>query len=115
MQPLCRLDDLVAGQPRGFRVGRHSVIVLRTAGGRVCAYLNRCPHLGIPLNWADDDFMDSDGKLLRCATHGALFDPASGQCLLGPCKDEFLWQLDCHINDGQVEVDSSELPGSTTF
>jgi nitrite reductase/ring-hydroxylating ferredoxin subunit len=107
---LCRLDELATGKARGFLVGKTRIVVVRSLQDTVHAYLNRCPHLGVPLNWDDDQFMDSDGRLLRCATHGALFEPNSGLCILGPCRGEHLWQLDCHISDGQVELDESELP-----
>lgn len=107
---LCPLTELQAGQARGFAVGGRSIILLRTAPQQVQAFLNRCPHLGVPLNWEDNAYMDSDGRLLRCATHGALFEPASGLCILGPCKGEYLWQLDCRIRDGMVEIDPRELP-----
>lgn len=107
---LCRAEDLVAGKARSFQVGKTRIVVVCTLQGSVHAYLNRCPHLGVPLNWGDDQFMDSDGSLLRCATHGALFEPDSGLCILGPCRGEHLWQLECSIRDGQVVVDESELP-----
>ena len=112
MQPmlLCRLDELAAGSARGFLVGKSRVVAVRTRQGKVHAYLNRCPHLGVPLNWEDDQFMDSDGSLLRCATHGALFEPDSGLCILGPCRGDHLWQLECTIRDGLIEIDASELP-----
>lgn len=107
---LCQMDELIEGKARGFLAGNNRVVVVRTFDGGVHAYLNRCPHLGVPLNWDDDQFMDSDGSLLRCATHGALFEPQSGLCILGPCLGEHLWQLECSVRDGQVEIDASELP-----
>lgn len=107
---LCRLDDLVTDKARGFLVGKTRVVAVRSSQDTVHVYLNRCPHLGVPLNWDDDQFMDSDGSLLRCATHGALFEPNSGLCILGPCRGEHLWQLDCIISNGHVQLDESELP-----
>ncbi len=107
---LCRIDELTAGKARGFMIGTSRVVVVRTLQGSVHAFLNRCPHLGVPLNWDDDQFMDSAGTLLRCATHGALFEPDSGLCILGPCRGEHLWQLDCHVSAGVIELDTSELP-----
>jgi nitrite reductase/ring-hydroxylating ferredoxin subunit len=109
---LCHSDELAIGQARGFQVGKSRVIVVRTARDSVRAYLNRCPHLGVPLNWTDDDFMDSDGSLIRCSTHGALFEPDSGLCLVGPCRGEHLWQLDCQLQDDQIVIDPDELPPS---
>jgi nitrite reductase/ring-hydroxylating ferredoxin subunit len=44
-----------------------------------------CPHLGIPLNWAPERFLDLDGTLIQCSSHGALFQIDSGECIAGPC------------------------------
>lgn len=58
--------------------------------GRVRAYRNRCPHRGVTLNWVPGRFLDSDGRYLQCATHGALFRPEDGVCVAGPCVGERL-------------------------
>lgn len=113
MQRLCTLDELKTGSARGFRLGHHEVIVARPAPDTVAAYLNRCPHLGVPLNWQQDDFMDSDSVFLRCATHGALFEPATGLCVLGPCRGDSLWPLECAIVDNEIRVDGSELAAAS--
>ena len=43
-----------------------------------------------------------DGEQLICATHGALFDPASGACLYGPCKGKALEAVPIRRADGQI-------------
>ena len=53
--------------------------------GRVYAYLNRCAHRALELDWLPGQVFDADGRYLVCATHGALFEPASGHCAGGPC------------------------------
>ncbi len=57
------------------------------------AYQNRCPHLGIPLNWQPDDFLSLDTMHIQCATHGALFRPDDGYCVMGPCSGQSLSPL----------------------
>ena len=52
---------------------------------QVFSYINACPHTGVNLNWLPDQFLDSSGKLIQCAVHGALFDIENGNCLRGPC------------------------------
>jgi nitrite reductase/ring-hydroxylating ferredoxin subunit len=52
----------------------------------VVAYRNECPHTGGELDWIEGDFLDADGRLIVCATHGALFEPATGRCVAGPCR-----------------------------
>jgi len=53
--------------------------------GRVVAYLNRCAHKLVELDWQEGEFFDAEQRYLVCATHGALYDPASGVCVGGPC------------------------------
>lgn len=53
--------------------------------GTVVAYLNRCAHVAMELDWVAGQFFDSDGSVLLCATHGATYDPSDGRCSGGPC------------------------------
>ena len=50
------------------------------------AYLNRCAHVPIELDWTEGEFFESSGLYLMCSTHGAIYAPESGQCLGGPCR-----------------------------
>jgi nitrite reductase/ring-hydroxylating ferredoxin subunit len=61
--------------------------------GRYHAYVNRCAHAGTPLDWWPNEFFTDDGRLLVCATHGALYEPDSGRCAGGPCGGAALWPL----------------------
>lgn len=75
--------------------------------GKVYAYLNRCAHVPIELDWFEGDFFESSGLYLMCSTHGAIYVPDSGHCAGGPCKggklrpiavreegDKIYWQPD---------------------
>ena len=53
--------------------------------GRVQAYLNRCAHLPMELDWRPGEFFDAEGLVLICSTHGALYAPESGACIGGRC------------------------------
>ena len=68
-------------------------------GGRVVAYRNACPHTGGELDWNEGDFLDADGRLIVCATHGALFEPSTGYCELGPCVGASLEAFGLQIDD----------------
>jgi nitrite reductase/ring-hydroxylating ferredoxin subunit len=72
-----RFEVEVAGEAVGAFVIRHR--------GRVFAYLNRCAHVAMELDWLAGQFFDPDGEALLCATHGAAYDPATGACVGGPC------------------------------
>jgi nitrite reductase/ring-hydroxylating ferredoxin subunit len=54
--------------------------------GEVHAYLNRCAHVAMEMDFQANRFFDSSGDWLICATHGALYQPQTGQCRGGPCR-----------------------------
>ncbi|MGH8378742.1 MAG: Rieske (2Fe-2S) protein [Gammaproteobacteria bacterium] len=71
-------------------------------GDEVHAYRNVCPHAGNFLNWKVDAFLTRDKSLIMCSAHGALFDPASGACVAGPCVGHALDAVTAEIQDGMV-------------
>lgn len=72
--------------------------------GEVFAYANSCAHLGHPLNLSPDGFFSSDGTLLLCSSHGALFEPDTGLCIGGPCAGASLRALPCRVTEQEVYV-----------
>ena len=76
-------------------------IVVRWQGA-VYAYANVCPHAGHPLNLQPTGFLNGDKSLLVCSSHGALFEPADGACVAGPCAGQVLTALDCRVADGAI-------------
>ncbi|MGD9945148.1 MAG: Rieske (2Fe-2S) protein [Burkholderiaceae bacterium] len=72
--------------------------------GRVYAFLNRCAHVPVELDWQPGKFFDDSGLYLICATHGAVYQPASGRCIAGPCRGAHLYALNCDEHDGMVRV-----------
>lgn len=69
--------------------------------GQVHAYLNRCGHVAMEMDYQPNDFFDSTGQWLMCATHGAMYDPSTGRCLMGPCKGGL---LKIEVTEAQGEV-----------
>lgn len=106
MRVLCRLDDLPDGAARGFAPtpGGFTGLFAVRQGGEVLVYVNACPHLGTPLDWTPDRFLSADGRRILCATHGAEFRIADGECLRGPCLGERLERVMIEIKDGVVLV-----------
>ncbi|HUL95787.1 MAG TPA: Rieske 2Fe-2S domain-containing protein [Usitatibacter sp.] len=82
-----------AGEEKGFAV--------RYDGG-VCAFVNRCPHLGTELDWQPGEFFEESGLYLVCSTHGALFEPHTGLCVAGPCRGASLEPLPVREQGGGV-------------
>lgn len=111
MLKLCTLEDLPFGRPRLLRAGASNLILIKALNGEVRCFLNRCPHLGIPLAWQDSQLTNPDGTLLQCSTHGALFKPDSGHCIQGPCQGDELWSFNCWVENSTIFVDENDLPG----
>lgn len=103
---LCRLDEIAEGEARGFPGPPGDFVGLFAVrrGDAVHVYANSCPHLGVPLDWSPDEFLDATGTLIQCATHGALFRIADGTCVKGPCAGEALRALPAVVRDGEVWV-----------
>ncbi len=68
------------------------------------AYQNQCPHTQAPLNWQPNVFLDSNEQYIQCSLHGALFMIETGQCVHGPCLDQFLTHLATKIQDNWIWI-----------
>ena len=104
--PLGPLGGIAAGKARNFvlemRAGRFHGFVLRRGGETVRAYVDRCPHAGLPLAQVLDDYLTPDGRFIACSWHGALFDPDSGACIGGPCAGQRLTTWPVAVDDGML-------------
>lgn len=87
---LCRGADLIeGGEAVSFEVlhiGQRARAFAIRYRGRVHAYLNRCTHVAMEMDWQPNRFFDDSGLWLLCATHGAVYAPDTGQCRGGPCR-----------------------------
>ena len=103
---ICASTELANGG-KGVRfeiqtaAGMQAAFVVRY-GGSVFGFLNRCAHIGIELDWQPGEFFDESGLYLVCTTHGATYQPESGQCIAGPCRGAKLIRLDISEQDGGV-------------
>lgn len=87
---ICAAAALAEGG-RGVRFERETGGVCEPAfvvryDGVARAFLNRCAHLPMELDWQPGVFFDADGIYLICSTHGAIYDPSTGACVGGPCR-----------------------------
>jgi len=76
--------------------------------GQAHAYLNRCGHVSVELDMLPGEFFESTGLYLICATHGALYDPASGACLGGPCNGRGLQPLVVTEREGGIYLEETD-------
>ena len=78
--------------------------------GAVRAFVNECPHAFTQLDWEPGEFFDLTGLYLLCSTHGAHFEPTTGKCIAGPCRNAFLRPLRVAERDGQVFLVAAPAP-----
>lgn len=104
-RPLCHLDAIENGGSIGLITEidglRTSLIVVRQQN-QAFVYINVCPHIGAPLDFAPGQFMNFDRTFILCAMHGALFNIHDGFCIQGPCVGKSLTPIVCEVREGQV-------------
>ena len=102
---ICSSDALVeSGDGVRFEVKRGDATVpafIVRYDGQVHAYLNRCTHMTMELDWKPGRFFDAEGLHLVCSTHGAVYAPDTGECRGGPCAGT-LAQIEVEESDGCV-------------
>jgi nitrite reductase/ring-hydroxylating ferredoxin subunit len=105
--PLCAASSLVnGGDAVPFEVvycGQTSYAFAIRYANRVHAYLNRCSHVPMEMDYQPNRFFDLTGHWIICATHGAMYDPATGACRMGPCRG------------GLVKIEVSEANGTVRW
>ena len=91
------------GKARGFvlqmRAGRFHGFVIRR-GDIAFGYVDRCPHMGLPLAQVLDDYLTPTGDLVACSWHSALFEVETGTCVGGPCTGQRLTPWPVTVRDG---------------
>jgi nitrite reductase/ring-hydroxylating ferredoxin subunit len=70
--------------------------------GKTYAYLNRCAHVPVELDWFKGEFFESEKRYLMCSTHGAIYAPESGACKGGPCRGGKLRPIALRELDGRI-------------
>ncbi|WP_101757639.1 Rieske (2Fe-2S) protein [Oceanicoccus sp. KOV_DT_Chl] len=103
MTVLCHINDIADEKSKALEHGDERLFAVKK-DGQIYVYRNHCPHLGVELNWLEDQFLDSDGALIQCTTHGALFLIEDGECVAGPCMGQSLEAIPFEIIDQQITL-----------
>nr|ABU50911.1 hypothetical protein [Pseudomonas sp. WBC-3] len=107
---LCKLDDIKEGGALGLPGPQHphpeGLVVVRR-GDSVWAYVNRCPHFSVPLNFQPQTFCTYRSQILMCAHHSAMFRFEDGQCVDGPCKGAQLESVPIRLVDRVVILETN--------
>ncbi len=109
---ICAGSDLVDGGDGvrfevTWQLGPAPAFAIRYRG-RVYAYLNRCGHVPMEIDWQPGRFFDFTGLYLVCGTHGALYAPETGACVGGRCNGKGLRPLVVEERDGRVYLIESD-------
>jgi nitrite reductase/ring-hydroxylating ferredoxin subunit len=103
--PLCNSHEL---QDSGLAVPFDVVYMGQTCrafairfDGQAHAYLNRCTHVAMEMDYQPNHFFDHTGRWLMCATHGAMYAPDTGACRGGPCRGKLV-KIELTERDGVV-------------
>ena len=70
--------------------------------GALYAYVNRCCHVPITMDWVDNQFLTEDRQFIQCATHGAWYLPDTGECISGPPCGKFLLRVPLRVEGDEV-------------
>jgi nitrite reductase/ring-hydroxylating ferredoxin subunit len=105
-QRLCAAADLVE---RGKAIGFDVLLWRQPArafamrfDGELVAYINRCAHVPVEMDWQPGEFLDHDKRWIVCSIHGATYEPADGRCVGGPCGRGRLIRIATAEIDGQA-------------
>lgn len=108
---LCRSQELTdSGTAVAFDVryfSRSCAAFAVRYQGKVHAYLNQCSHVPMEMDYQPNQFFDSSGHWLMCATHGAMYSPGTGHCRMGPCRGGLV-PIEVSEADGEVHWHTSD-------
>ena len=96
-------DELWLGEMRSCNIAGRRVLLVGLPSG-VCAYEDRCAHLGIPLS--EGTFRDG---VITCGAHGFQYDALTGAGI-NP-KNTHLAPFPVRIEDGHICVELTPAGG----
>ena len=88
---LCKIEDLkekTAIVIKGENKYLPGIIIYKE-NKSIHMWWNNCPHANLTLDLIEGKVQAKNNDLL-CANHGAKFNPKTGECFKGPCKNSFL-------------------------
>jgi nitrite reductase/ring-hydroxylating ferredoxin subunit len=106
--PIATLDELHPGATKKFLLtcgGQEIEGFLLNFGGELHAYVNRCRHVPMSLDWVENQFFTEDGRFVQCATHGAYYKPETGECVAGPPCGKVLIRVPIRVDGNAILAD----------
>lgn len=102
---VARVGEIEPGHTKKFILqvdGREEECFAVNHGGTLHAYVNRCCHVPMTMDWIDNRFLTEDKQFILCATHGACYLPDTGECVSGPPFGKFLTPVPLEIRGEDV-------------
>jgi len=102
---VARVGEIQPGHTKKFFLqidGSEAECFAVNHGGTLHAYVNRCLHVPMTMDWIDNQFMTEDKQFILCATHGACYVPDTGECVSGPPFGKFLIRVPLIISGEEV-------------
>jgi nitrite reductase/ring-hydroxylating ferredoxin subunit len=104
---IAQARDLQPGESKKFLLeirGADEECFVVNYKGQFHAYVNRCRHVPMAMDWVDNQFFCEEGQYLMCQTHNAYYQPDSGECIAGPpgTCGKFLYRVALEIVDGVI-------------
>ena len=93
--------DILENGSKGFDCNGEKYFAVKKQN-KLYVYKNSCPHIGVALEWVEDQFLDNSHTMIQCANHGALFVIESGMCVAGPCTGRKLTAVKFDVVDGFI-------------
>jgi nitrite reductase/ring-hydroxylating ferredoxin subunit len=108
-----RAQDLAPGESQKFMLpirGADEECFVINFSGEFHAYVNRCRHVPMAMDWVDNQFFAEEGRYLMCQTHNACYEPGSGECIAGPesACGKFLYRVPIVIEEGIIYARAPE-------
>ena len=105
---LCSTLDIADPGSKAFQLMNNGEILdifVVKKDGQFHAFINRCPHTGVNMEWLEDQFLDRDQNYVQCTTHDALFEIETGHCIHGPCAGDNLTPVKIEITENTLIAD----------
>jgi len=99
--------DLKPGEVMKFMLpirGAYEECFVINFGGAYYAYVNRCRHVPMAMDWVENQFFAEEGRYLMCQTHNAYYEPVTGECIAGPPSacGKMLYRVELTIVDDTI-------------
>jgi len=54
------------------------------------------------MDWVENQFLTEDGRYILCATHGAAYEPETGECIFGPPCGQVLDRVPLTLEEDRI-------------